>query len=437
MSDLKSAENKKIKLRAFLGAVGALLSLYARARQRVEERHMNDEATRIQMCVRRWLLHRKITLKRERSELYTASLNVDAPKKERTKKEMAADAVAIEVQKVNRATNILKYHPLFGKVTTVINDVSFFGKETVIGEYHLFEAMTVGGTLIMQLQDQSRGNRTRVGVCYLGHRKHKHTIRPNPQSATSLPEPVDKSWYIIFVGLTRLECRSGRVVTTEVPPNTVTCPNGNNLVRSDMKKVIQDELGSFLLAKKAKTKEKVTSKSSAKSVQQPSERPETPRSPAADDSADDSTESDNEKKPKVKEKKPKVKRRSLTMYALIKVSNRNCQVPFGNVLDVSARYGNSLDHTKHGLLVGIHAWGSLLNMLSRKRRPPQALTMKLPSVCLNPKSLNRTYPHLLRVQEGDPARRKPLRRNQVAMKCQVLIPTVLQSGQGASDTVWI
>ena len=136
----------------------------------------------------------------------------------------------------------MQSHPLLGKATAVIDDVSFFGEEKVVGDYHLFDGMAVGGKVILVLQDQSAGGRTEVGVPYLGYKQRKHSIQRGDNT-------IDKIWNIVFVGLTRREARSGRVKTTEVPPTSVSCPNGSSIVTSTMKQVLQEELQRFLRQK--------------------------------------------------------------------------------------------------------------------------------------------------------------------------------------------
>ena len=125
-------------------------------------------------------------------------------------------------------------HPLLGRCTRVVDDVSFFGDEQILGEHHLFRGMLVGGRLIMQLQDQSSG-RTQAGVCYLGYKKRTRTV------CDTL-----RTWNVVFVGLTKKEQRSGRVSTTMVPATSVLSPNGSKLVSQDMKDILKRELSVFM-----------------------------------------------------------------------------------------------------------------------------------------------------------------------------------------------
>ena len=218
----------RIKIRIL--TMGVFFALHTKAKQMLNEKRIHVHATTIQMCVRRWLLRRQTALKKEVATLYKCKPEKKAP----TRKEKTADALGLEVKSIQRAMTVAHSHPLLGRCTQVVDDVSFFGDEQIIGEHHLFRGMLVGGRLIMQLQDQSSG-RTQAGVCYLGYKKRTRTVGD-----------TIRTWNVVFVGVTKKEQRSGRVTTTMVPGTSVMSPNGSKLVSKDMKETLKSELYLFM-----------------------------------------------------------------------------------------------------------------------------------------------------------------------------------------------
>ena len=225
------------RLQNIILIMGVLLRLHSKARQRIEHTKMEVAATKLQMFCRRWFLRRKITLKKERRELYQTK--PEQVQKEPTRQEKVADALGQQVHALLKDKKVVQHHPLLGKCTKVVDDVSFFGEEKIIGEVHLFEGMILGGRLIMVLQDQSSG-RSEAGVCYVGYKEKQRLVKAEHA------EPTLRKWNLIFVGITRRDHRSGRVSTTQMPATSVTSPKQSALVGDEMKSIVKEELRLFI-----------------------------------------------------------------------------------------------------------------------------------------------------------------------------------------------